>query len=143
MEPYYEFPKGISPVSTMLSISKQLYTNEADVNDFEYRVITAIAGLENVKWWHRIIDRQGFKLNGYINHYPDFVVRTARGNIVLVETKGDDRDNSDSKAKVRLGRKWQELAGSGYRYFMVFDENDTGFEGAYQFSAFMDIMKRL
>ena len=99
--------------------------------------------MENVKWWHRIIDRHGFKLNGFINHYPDFVVRTARGNIVLVETKGDDRDTSDSKAKLRLGRKWQELAGSGYRYFMVFDENDTGFEGAYQFSAFMDIMKRL
>ncbi len=143
VEPYYEFPRSISPVSTMISISKQLYTNEADVNDFEYRVITAIAGLENVKWWHRIIDRQGFKLNGFINHYPDFVIKTVRGNIVLVETKGDDRDNSDSKAKLRLGRKWQELAGTGYRYFMVFDENDTGFEGAYKFSAFMDIMKRL
>lgn len=143
VEPYYSFPKGISPVSTMLAISKQLYTDEADVNDFEHKVITAIAGLENVKWWHRIIDRQGFKLNGFINHYPDFVVRTERGNIVLVETKGDDRDNSDSKAKLRLGRKWQELSGSGYRYFMVFDENDTGFEGAYKFSTFMDIMKRL
>lgn len=143
VEPYYSFPKSISPVSTMLAISKQLYTDEADVNDFEHKVITAIAGLENVKWWHRIIDRQGFKLNGFINHYPDFVVRTERGNIVLVETKGDDRDNSDSKAKLRLGRKWQELSGSGYRYFMVFDENDTGFEGAYKFSTFMDIMKRL
>lgn len=143
VEPHYTFPRGISPVSTMLPISKQLYTDEADVNDFEHKVITAVAGLENVKWWHRIIDRQGFKLNGFINHYPDFVVRTVRGNIVLVETKGDDRDNSDSKAKLRLGRKWQELAGSGYRYFMVFDENDTGFDGAYQFSAFMDIMRRL
>ena len=143
VEPFYVFPKTISPVSTMLAISKQLYTNEADVNDFEYKVITTIAGLDNVKWWHRIIDRQGFKLNGFINHYPDFVVRTTRGNIVLVETKGDDRDNSDSKAKVRLGRKWQELAGMNYRYYMVFDENDTGFEGAYKFSDFMDVMKRL
>ena len=142
-EPLYAFPQTISPVSTMLPISKQLYTDEADVNGFEHRVITAIAGLENVVWWHRVIERQGFKLNGFINHYPDFIVRTTRGSIVLVETKGDDRDNSDSKAKLRLGRKWQELAGTGYRYFMVFDENDTGFDGAYPFGEFMNVMRRL
>lgn len=143
VEPFYHFPKGISPTSTMLPISKQLYTDEESVNDFERRVIMAIAGLENVCWWHRNIDRQGFCLNGFINHYPDFIVRTIRGNIILVETKGDDRDNSDSEAKLRLGRKWQELAGREYRYFMVFDEKDTGFEGAYKFGEFMDIMKRL
>ena len=84
-----------------------------------------------------------FVLNGFINHYPDFIVATEKGNIILVETKGDDRDNSDSKAKLRLGRKWAELAGSEYRYYMVFDENDTGFEGAYRVSEFMALMKRL
>ena len=143
VEPFYHFPKGISPTSTMLPISKQLYTDEEDVNDFERRVIMAIAGLDNVCWWHRNIDRQEFCLNGFINHYPDFIVRTIRGNIILVETKGDDRDNSDSEAKLRLGRKWQELAGRGYQYFMVFDEKETGFEGAYKFGEFLDIMKRL
>ena len=40
-------------------------------------------------------------------------------------------------------RKWAELAGSKYRYYMVFDENDTGFEGAYRVSEFMELMKRL
>lgn len=145
VEPLYQFPKVITPTVTMLPISKSLYSDEADVNDFEHRVITAIAGLPNVRWWHRVIERNqySFVLNGFINHYPDFIVATERGNIILVETKGDDRDNSDSKAKLRLGRKWADLAGSKYRYYMVFDENDTGFDGAYRFSTFLDLLKKL
>lgn len=68
---------------------------------------------------------------------------TEKGTIVLIETKGDDRDNSDSKDKLRLGRKWQELAGSKYKYYMVFDENDTGLDGAYCVADFLDLLKRL
>ena len=144
-KPMYTFPKVISPATTMLPISRSLYTDEDDVNDFEHRVISAIAGMANVRWWHRVIERNphSFVLNGFINHYPDFIVATQKGNIVLVETKGDDRDNSDSKAKLRLGRKWAELSGPQYRYYMVFDENDTGFEGAYRVSEFMELMKKL
>lgn len=144
-KPAYTFPKVISPATTMLPISRSLYADEDDVNDFEHRVISAIAGMANVRWWHRVIERNphSFVLNGFINHYPDFIVATQKGNIVLVETKGDDRDNSDSKAKLRLGRKWAELSGPQYRYYMVFDENDTGFEGAYRVSEFMELMKKL
>lgn len=84
-----------------------------------------------------------FVLNGFINHYPDFILATEKGHIILLETKGDDRDNSDSKAKLRLGRKWAELACNQYHYFMVFDENDTGFDGAYRISDFMSLLKKL
>lgn len=145
VEPSYKFPKVISPTVTMFPISKSLYTDEDDVNDFEHKVISLLAGLSNVRWWHRVIERNpnSFVLNGFINHYPDFIVATEKGNIILVETKGDDRDNSNSKAKLRLGRKWAELAGSKYRYYMVFDENDTGFDGAYRVSEFVELMKRL
>ena len=143
-EPYYHFPTEISPIETMLPISKSLYTDEASVNSLEEKVILAVAGLENVKWWHRNIERHGFCLNGFINHYPDFIVMTQKGNIVLIETKGDDRDNSDSRAKLALGKKWESLAGVGrYSYFMVFDENDTGLDGAKTVAEFMGIMKRL
>ena len=143
VRPHFSFPKLISPVSTVLPISKSLYTDEADMNDFEHRVINAVAGLPNVRWWHRNIERHGFCLNGFINHYPDFIVMTEKGTIVLIETKGDDRDNSDSRDKLRLGRKWQELAGSKYKYYMVFDENDTGLDGAYCVADFLDLLKRL
>ena len=143
-EPNFRFPKVISPVETMPPISKSLYTDEASVNGLEEKVILAVAGLENVKWWHRNIERQGFYLNGFINHYPDFIVMTKKGNIVVIETKGDDRDNSDSRAKLALGKKWEALAGAHrYSYFMVFDENDTGLDGAMTVAEFMGIMKRL
>ena len=145
VEPQYRFPKSISPTSTMLPINKSLYEQEADVNNFEHRVITEIASLPNVRWWHRVIDsnKASFVLNGFINHYPDFIVATTSGKIVLVETKGDDRDNSDSRIKLQLGRKWADMAGAKYRYYMVFDENDTGFDGAYPVREFMELMKRL
>ena len=145
VEPQYRFPKSISPTSTMLPINKSLYEQEADVNNFEHRVISEIAGLPNVRWWHRVIDsnKASFVLNGFINHYPDFIVATNSGKIVLVETKGDDRDNSDSRIKLQLGRKWADMAGAKFRYYMVFDENDTGFDGAYPVREFMELMKRL
>ena len=60
-----------------------------------------------------------------------------------METKGDDRDNSDSQRKVRLGRKWADCAGPDYKYYMVFDEKDTGFEGTYKLSEFLEIMKQI
>lgn len=142
-EPAWHFPKVISPVITMTPISKSLYTDEATVNDFEHRVVMAVAGLDNVRWWHRNIERHGFCLNGFINHYPDFIVMTEKGTIVLIETKGDDRDNSDSKSKLALGKKWEALAGREYAYFMVFDENDVGLDGAYKVSDFMEIMRML
>ena len=109
------------PLPTMPPLNKALYTDETDVNRFEMRVIQEIAGLDNVTWWHRNIERTGFCLNGSINHYPDFIVRTAAGKVILVETKGDDRDNSDSQRKVRLGCKWADCDGADYKYYMVFD----------------------
>lgn len=143
-EPYFKFTKVISPVETMPPISKSLYTDEASVNGLEEKTILAVAGLENVKWWHRNIERQGFYLNGFINHYPDFIVMTKKGNIVLIETKGDDRDNSDSRAKLALGKKWEALAGPNrYSYFMVFDERNTGLDGAMTVAELIGIIKKL
>ncbi len=35
-------------------------------------------------------------INGIINHYPDFIVRTSSGKIVIIETKGStSSDPSD------------------------------------------------
>lgn len=70
----------------------------------------------------RTLSRTGFCINGYINHYPDFIVLLNSNITVLLETKGDDRDNSDSRTKVELGRTWAHKAGEQYRYFMVFEK---------------------
>lgn len=54
-----------------------------------------------------------------------------------------DQATYDRQRKVRLGRKWAECAGADYKYYMVFDEKDTGFEGAYTLSEFLEIMKQM
>ena len=140
----YEFPAVITPADTTDAIPNSLYEAEKDdMNNGEHELIDAVVALGNVKWWHRIIERKGFRLNGYINHYPDFIVMTKSGKLVLIEYKGDDRDNSDSKRKLNLGRKWQAQAGQNYRYFMVFKNRDFGIDGAYTLDQFVEIMKEL
>ena len=138
----YEFPLVITPAYTTDSIPCSLYEAEKnDMNNFESRVLDYVVGLENIQWWHRIIDRKGFRINGFTNHYPDFVVKTKSGKIVMIETKGDDRDNGDSKRKLKLGRHWATQSGGNYRYFMVFDH--ISLEGAYTVDGFIDVMKNL
>lgn len=140
----YMLPKVITPADTTDSIPKSLYEAEKDdMNGGEHELLDAIVGLDNVKWWHRIIDRKGFRLNGFINHYPDFMVMTKSGKLVLIEYKGDDRDNSDSERKLKLGRWWQMKAGDNYRYFMVFKNREFGIDGAYTMDQFMEIMREL
>lgn len=140
----YALPAVITPADATDAIPKSLYEAEKDdMNHGEHELIDAVVGLDNIKWWHRIIERKGFRLNGYINHYPDFMVMTKSGKLVLIEYKGDDRDNSDSERKLKLGRKWQGQAGSNYRYFMVFKNRDFGIDGAYTLDQFIEIMKNL
>lgn len=140
----YALPPVITPADTTDAIPKSLYEAEKDdMNGGEHELIDTVVAPDNIKWWHRIIERKGFRLNGYINHYPDFMVMTKSGKLVLIEYKGDDRDNSDSERKLRLGRKWQAQCGQDYRYFMVFKNRDFGIDGAYTLDQFVEIMREL
>lgn len=140
----YAMPPVITPADTTDAIPKSLYEAEKDdMNGGEHELIDAVVAQDNIKWWHRIIERKGFRLNGYINHYPDFMVMTKSGKLVLIEYKGDDRDNSDSERKLSLGRKWQAQCGQNYRYFMVFKNRDFGIDGAYTLDQFVEIMREL
>jgi type III restriction enzyme len=95
------------------------------MNGFEERVINEVANLQTILFWTKNIERRQFFLNGFINHYPDFIVHTKSGKTILLETKGDDRDNSDSDAKIRLGKAWEARSGSNFKYFMVFDQQEV------------------
>ncbi len=121
-QPAYRLPERITVKTKSIGLAKGLYTEEESINGFEYDVINAVADLENVLFWHRNPSRTGFCINGYINHYPDFIIRLKSGITVIIETKGDDRDNSDSRTKLELGKTWANKAGEQYRYFMVFDK---------------------
>lgn len=142
-EPSYEFPTAIAPIRSTSTFGGSLYKAEEEVNGFEYDMVMALTGLENIKWWHRNIARRGFCINAYINHYPDFIVMTKTGKIVLIETKGDHLENTETKQKLAVGRAWQNLAGPMYKYYMVFQSKDLNIEGAYQFDKFLDILKNL
>ena len=134
----------ITPASTTDSLPYSLYEAEKDdMNNFERQVIDVVVGTDNIRWWHRIIERKDFRLNGYFNHYPDFMVMTKSGKLILIEAKGDYLDGDDSKLKLNLGRKWQEQAGRMYRYFMVFKEKELGMDGAYTLDELVDIMKEI
>lgn len=131
LRPSFSLPATIAPSENAPAISKSLYVTEGGVNNLEAKVIRGVADLENIVWWHRNLERgKGFVINGFLNHYPDFIVLTESKNIVVVETKGDDRDNSDSKDKLKLGKVWEAQAnqishetGYRYHYMMVFDSN--------------------
>ena len=134
----YNIPNKIALKSPSQGIIKMLHTKEESTNGFEAEVINDVANLESVEWWTRNVEKRGFYINGFINHYPDFIIKTKKGKIVLLETKGD---HLDAEKKIRLGNLWANKAGNNYRYFLVYKERQV--EGAYTKSAFLDIMKNL
>lgn len=142
-KPTYKLPKTISPLNSIDSLGKSLYEGEESVNGQEARFAMELTGMPNISWWHRNIARKEFCLNGYLNHYPDFIICTQKGNIILAETKGDDRNNEDSSLKLELGRDWESLTGPSFRYFMVFDKLDTKMKGAMTFAKFFSVLKSL
>ncbi len=141
--PNYALKPTISPTIATSVIPKSLYTSEEDMNDYERKMAWALSSMPNIKWWHRNISRQGFVINGSTRAYPDLIAMTTGGKILMIETKGDHLDNDDSKAKAKIGQQWDMLAGSKYRYFMVFQSKAPDFQGAYSYDRFMEIMKEI
>lgn len=124
IQPSFALPETITPSANASAIPKSLYVTEAAMGDFERRLLNDVANLDSVQWWHRNGSRgKGFRINGFLNHYPDFMVKTKAGRIIALETKGDDRDNTDSELKLKLGKLWEAKAGRDYRYMMVFENN--------------------
>lgn len=139
----YRFPAVISPTKFTSIVPKSLYTAEEDMNEYEFKVVWALSALDNVKWWHRNISKLGFQINGAVHAYPDIMVMLQSGKLIMVETKGDHLDNSESKAKAKIGDQWARLAGKQYKYYMVFQTKQPDYPGAYSLERFMEIVKGL
>jgi len=139
---HFEFHKKISPKNILSGITKNLYVDEGELDsEFEKTVIYAISNLASVVFWHRNLERgKGFLLNGFINHYPDFIIKMKNGKIIVIETKGSHLLNENTQQKIRLGEKWASKAGEKYRYFMVFDK-EVKIEGAKTLSQIIEILK--
>jgi type III restriction enzyme len=137
IKPSFTLPKSISPGEPPAkNITKSLYEKEASMNGYEERVINEIGNMTNIAFWTRNIERKGFRINGFVNHYPDFIIQTKSGKTILLETKGD---HLDAEQKIRLGGLWASKAGNNYRYFMVYERRTV--DGAYKLEDFLNIIK--
>lgn len=144
--PLYFFPAGITAEKVNDVIPKSLYTAEEDVNGYESRVAWELSALSNIRWWHRNISRRGFAINGAVTAYPDLIVMTESGKLLLVETKGDHLKNDESREKAEIGATWAAKAsqlGRIYKYFMVYETKKPEYAGAYSHERFMEIVRGL
>ncbi len=139
---FYTFPLIQRCVkTTSLAIQKSLYEKEGDMNEFEKKVISEVATLPNVEWWHRnpvYESNGGFEINGVANHFPDFIIKTKSGKIILLETKGD---HLIATKKIKLGNTWAQNAGKQFKYFLVYDKLQV--EGTKTKDQFLELMKEL
>ena len=136
IKPSFTLSKTISPGETSKAITKSLYEREGSMNGYEERVINEIGNMGNIAFWTRNIERKGFRLNGFINHYPDFIIQTKSGKTILLETKGD---HLDAEQKIKLGDLWKSKAGNNFRYFMVYERRTV--DGAYKLEDFLNIIR--
>ncbi len=123
LEPEYRFPESFVQATPMTSYDGALYEAEdGRVDGLERRMVDLLANSRRVRWWHRVVERkQGeFSINGFVNHYPDFLALTYDGTLMAVETKGEHLGD-DARRKLRLGTRWADRAGNGFEYFMVFE----------------------
>ena len=143
-KPYFRLRPSIHPATYTDIYARSLYAAEdGDMNKLEQKLVVELTALPNVRWWHRNIARQGFAINGFIKHYPDILIMTQSGKLICAETKGEHLKNDDSREKIALGQAWSSHAGSQFRYYMVFmDDNDLP-TGAVSMSKFLEITKAL
>jgi type III restriction enzyme len=138
INPSFTLPKSIAPGEIAKDITKSLYEKEGKINSYEERVINEVGNMQNIAFWTRNMERKGFRINGFVNHYPDFIIYTKSGKTVILETKGD---HLDAEQKIRLGNLWASKAGNNYRYFMVYERRTV--DGAYKLEDFINIIKEL
>ena len=83
-------------------------TYEKHYNDFEKKVAWYMDEEKALKWWHRMIARQDYYLQGWQKRkvYPDFLAcvdMNGSGKVSVIETKGDHlKGNDDTEYKRKL-----------------------------------------
>lgn len=138
LKPTYEIPEKLNLSTVGKPLPKTLHECEENVNGFEEEVINAVANMENVEFWTRNREKKDFCINGFINHYPDFIIKTKKGKIILLETKGD---HLDAEKKIKLGNLWASKAGNQFRYCLVYKERRV--EHAYTKDEFLELIREL
>lgn len=138
LESVYRFPESFVQANPMTSYDKGLYEAEdGRIDGLERQMVDLLANSQRVKWWHRVVERKPgeFSINGFINHYPDFLALRDDGVLMAIETKGEHL-GEDAKRKLRLGTRWADMAGAGFQYFMVFEREAPDADNAFTLAEF-------
>jgi hypothetical protein len=101
---------------------KHLFERAGYMNGEETEFAMRLGILENIEWWYRNREKADFYLQGWKPNkfYPDFVIKTKKGNYILAEYKGEDRlTNDDTEYKNKLGKLWEKLSVGTNRFFLV------------------------
>ncbi len=130
VEPFDNFAETIVLDQEMpQEFNKNYYAKIDKLNKEELQFIERIDldTLPNINFWVRNREKTdpfyilGWKKNKF---YPDFVAQTTKGNIVVLEWKGEDRvSNEDTEYKVEIGNKWAELGKGKLHFFLVHNKN--------------------
>lgn len=123
-EPSYKLPDSFRLARPNTSYAQTLYeAEEGGLDGIELKMADLLSNSGRIRWWHRVAERREgeFCINGFINHYPDFLAQTTDGVVLAIETKGGHLIGEDSEAKLRLGTRWADMAGREFRYVMVFE----------------------
>lgn len=142
LEPEYRFSESVVQANPMTSYDKGLYEAEdGRVDGLERRMVDLLANSQRVKWWHRVVERKAgeFSINGFVNHYPDFLALRNDGVLMAIETKGEHL-GEDAKRKLRLGTRWADMAGAGFQYFMVFEREAPDADNAFTLAEFGSVI---
>lgn len=92
------------------------------MNKEELDLAYGIDGLDNTEAWYRNIEKVDFYIQGWKSNKfcPDFLLKTKKGNFIVLEYKGADRkSNEDTKYKEEIGKLWAKIAGTKYHFFLV------------------------
>lgn len=111
------------------NFSKHLYEKAGKMNEEELDLANRIDGLDNARWWFRNPEMSGFYIQGWKKQkfYPDFIVKTKKGNYIILEYKGEHIAGSeDSEYKKAIGEQWGKLCGRGYYFRWAERKNIDG-----------------
>ncbi|MDN0056352.1 DEAD/DEAH box helicase [Collinsella ihumii] len=140
LAPSYRFPSAVNLSRATTMYDRTLYEAESDdMNDaLEKPMAELLANSPAIAWWHRVRESKDyeFKINGSLTHYPDFIAMRTDGIIMAIETKGGQLIGEDSTEKLKLGRRWADMAGSKFRYFMVFNDEKLKAPGSFTMAEF-------
>lgn len=91
--------------NTLIDNSLFEFVFEKEFNSLEKDLALYLADDEAVAWWHRMVARQDYSLQGWQRNkvYPDFIACVNDGRILVLETKGLQlKGNDDTEYKQKL-----------------------------------------